>query len=669
MIQTDRIKPNPIRKIMFFLVAFGLVAFNVSCAGLEDEPEMYSLTFKANFSGGEDQTFNISPTQHIIDFVPTIDREGYLISGWFDNQVGSGTARNLRSTINNDLTLYAKWEPISFSVELVTSIPGEGITSVSVPYGAYLADYLPVVNRYGYEFIAWFDDSLLTQPVNAAETKNVSMTLYAGWKDVNTEYYVSTVGNDDHEGSSAQPFSTFEKAVSVMTPGDTMIVYGGTYNEQLVIDKSGTEDAWLCFAAYPGAEVVIDGTGIMTSWDGLWYGMILVLEQSYISINGFKVINASGSAIFVGDSHHIDILNNHTINSQNPGIFAWGVDDLLIDGNEVEMACMHPESGLEDISLRGNKRVIVRNNHVHDSDNIAIDAAGGVENARIYDNLVEYTGLGIYVDSWDGDLSDVHIYNNISRYNNVGLCVNTENGGSVENVLVYNNQIYGNTDDGMVVGWGGVPGRSLSISEVHFYANKVYDNLGDGIVIYGREHADIDSIFVYNNYVYDNQGAGIAISGLSDISPFSLNEIWIINNTIVNNGSEDTWFSGGIAIGSQANAIGTMSNIHIQNNIVSDNFTFSIAIWPWGRQPETITISHNLIDGYRNAADCGERKGIDFIEASPGFVDPDNHDFRLLPSSLAIDAGFGIGMIRFDHDSDPRPFDDVDIGADEYVGE
>ena len=160
-------------------------------------------------------------------------------------------------------------------------------------------------------------------------------------------------------------------------------------------------------------KVILDGTGIVTSPDnGLWYGMVRITDVSYIIIDGFEVINATSSAIFAADSHHINIINNHTINSQNPGIFAWYTDDLLINGNEVESACMHPDSGLEDISLRFNKRVIVSNNHVHHSDNIAIDAAGGVEDALIYDNLVEYTGLGLCVDSWDGDLSNVQIYNN-----------------------------------------------------------------------------------------------------------------------------------------------------------------------------------------------------------------------------------------------------------------
>ena len=62
-----------------------------------------------------------------------------------------------------------------------------------------------------------------------------------------TDYYVATNGSDDGDGSPTKPFQTFEKAISMMAPGDAMIVFGGTYNQQLFITNSGTENAWLTF--------------------------------------------------------------------------------------------------------------------------------------------------------------------------------------------------------------------------------------------------------------------------------------------------------------------------------------------------------------------------------------------------------------------------------------
>ncbi len=52
--------------------------------------------------------------------------------------------------------------------------------------------------------------------------------------------------------------------------------------------------------------------------------------------------------------------------------------------------------------------------------------------------------------------------------------------------------------------------------------------------------------------------------------------------------------------------------------------------------------------------------------ADPGFVDPANGDYHLLPTSAAIDAGVDAG-VTVDMDGDPRPYGaGYDIGADEY---
>ena len=46
-------------------------------------------------------------------------------------------------------------------------------------------------------------------------------------------YYVSTSGNDANPGSQTQAFRTIRKGLSVLGPGDTLYVRGGTYTEQL----------------------------------------------------------------------------------------------------------------------------------------------------------------------------------------------------------------------------------------------------------------------------------------------------------------------------------------------------------------------------------------------------------------------------------------------------
>ena len=53
------------------------------------------------------------------------------------------------------------------------------------------------------------------------------------------------------------------------------------------------------------------------------------------------------------------------------------------------------------------------------------------------------------------------------------------------------------------------------------------------------------------------------------------------------------------------------------------------------------------------------------ISGDPDFVDPDNDDYHIGPDSDAIDQGVDAGVTN-DIDHHPRPYQEPDIGADEY---
>jgi hypothetical protein len=55
-------------------------------------------------------------------------------------------------------------------------------------------------------------------------------------------YYVSTTGSDTALGTQTAPFKTFARAVKALKPGDTLLVYPGTYYQGLAgIIPSGTD--------------------------------------------------------------------------------------------------------------------------------------------------------------------------------------------------------------------------------------------------------------------------------------------------------------------------------------------------------------------------------------------------------------------------------------------
>ncbi|MBK3517500.1 T9SS type A sorting domain-containing protein [Carboxylicivirga marina] len=75
-------------------------------------------------------------------------------------------------------------------------------------------------------------------------------------------YYVSTAdGNDNNDGSESSPFKTIQKAANVIKAGETCYIKEGRYREAVSLSsKQGNEQDKITFQAYPGHQVVIDGT-------------------------------------------------------------------------------------------------------------------------------------------------------------------------------------------------------------------------------------------------------------------------------------------------------------------------------------------------------------------------------------------------------------------------
>lgn len=109
-------------------------------------------------------------------------------------------------------------------------------------------------------------------------------------------YYVAKNGNDANAGSRTSPWLTITKAENTIVAGDTAFVMEGVYNEKLNCnDHSGSAGSPIVFMAYPGNEVIIDGTGLDCSGSYLtrtW--------QDYVDIIGFIIRNVGMSGTLDG---------------------------------------------------------------------------------------------------------------------------------------------------------------------------------------------------------------------------------------------------------------------------------------------------------------------------------------------------------------------------------
>ena len=265
------------------------------------------------------------------------------------------------------------------------------------------------------------------------------------------EYFVSPKGSDRNTGSSDSPWRTISRAVSDATPGATVHVAPGTYDETLDIRNSGTAQARIRVASdskwsakiWPATPVTRD-LGVVN------------IAGSYVDFDGFDIGPASSSFVRVGI---------YTTGSYNK-IARNKIHDINFTGSQVGSALA--VSGIGSI---------IDSNYIYHTGNSQLDH-------------------GIYV--WDG--SSVLFNNVIGNISGYGISL----WHTPQNVLIYNNTIFnggtsrGYSSGGILIGAGEHP--SSDARHCIVANNIVYGSKSAGIMEGGITH---DNLFI-NNLTYNN---------------------------------------------------------------------------------------------------------------------------------------------------------------------
>jgi len=75
-------------------------------------------------------------------------------------------------------------------------------------------------------------------------------------------YYVATNGSDINPGTNAQPWATFSKAMTILQPGDTLLIKDGTYYQSLDVTISGTAGNPITIKAENDGQAIVDGQSV-----------------------------------------------------------------------------------------------------------------------------------------------------------------------------------------------------------------------------------------------------------------------------------------------------------------------------------------------------------------------------------------------------------------------
>ena len=330
-------------------------------------------------------------------------------------------------------------------------------------------------------------------------------------------YYVATNGNDNNPGTQSSPWRTITKAANTMVAGNTVYIRGGDYYERVIPANSGSPGHFINYKAYPNETVTINGSGVPVYQAGAENGLVHINNKSYIRFFGLKIENSDFMGVKINGGSDVYIEDGDIINSASSGICVHDGARVYIRGNYLTlnqtMAGL-PQQTNETVSLINTDGFEVSNNMFRNNNFESIDCKDGTKNGNIFGNDISaHSSAGIYIDAWARASNNINIYKNKIHDSNKtgarGIAIAVENGGSLDNVSVFNNLIYNCAASGIATGWySNGPMSNLKIINNTVYHNGTVNSWGGGITL---EYGAATNVTVRNNIVDGNNNYSIRL--------------------------------------------------------------------------------------------------------------------------------------------------------------
>ena len=223
-------------------------------------------------------------------------------------------------------------------------------------------------------------------------------------------YYVATNGSDSNPGTESQPWATFSKAMTVLQPGDTLLIKDGTYYQQLRVNISGALGNPITFKAQNDGKAIIDGQNIrIPCWI---YNNINRVHD--INLEGVVCKNSNDANVYL---HYADRINVKRVSSYgnysgsaSGGFVVWSCTYVLLE----DCASMTNSKNEYDIIATNYstvRRCWGRAKYSQSGDSIITYGSNNniIENNIIIEEPTALGGRAFYV--W------AHYYNDSADYN------------------------------------------------------------------------------------------------------------------------------------------------------------------------------------------------------------------------------------------------------------
>lgn len=172
------------------------------------------------------------------------------------------------------------------------------------------------------------------------------------------EYYVSPEGKPSNRATRDSPWS-LERANAEAKAGDTVVLLDGRYNIPIAPAHSGAVGKPLTFESLSAGKAIFGGAAFERQ------EAIVLSGRSYIVIDGVAVKNARRFILAEGEAaHHITVKN---CRFENSGQKSWESSRFRDVGDGIRVSGCHFDGGNDLLAITGGQGHLVENNFFGDA--------------------------------------------------------------------------------------------------------------------------------------------------------------------------------------------------------------------------------------------------------------------------------------------------------------
>lgn len=167
---------------MLFMAVLAVLTMT-GCDDEETVLQKYTVTFNSQ-GGSEVAPQAVYAGEKIVKPAnPTKEKEYFV--DWYKEAECTNVWDFENETVSQDITLYAKWTSIAYTVTFETN-EGTPIEAQLVPEGTFATKPVPAPTKEGYLFEGWYTEQTMTNLFDFYTPITKDITLYAKWMDISS---------------------------------------------------------------------------------------------------------------------------------------------------------------------------------------------------------------------------------------------------------------------------------------------------------------------------------------------------------------------------------------------------------------------------------------------------------------------------------------------------